>query len=103
MINPALNLTHEKITAFCRRHHIKTLSLFGSVTRDDFRPDSDVDILVEFEENAEISLSDMLAMKTEPSQLFDNRPIDLVTPTILRNPYRRKLILRDMEQIYAAC
>ena len=102
MINPTLNLTHEKITAFCRQHHIKTLSLFGSVTRADFRPDSDIDILVEFEEVAEVSLSDMLAMKAELSQIFDNRPVDLVTPTILRNPYRRKSILKDLEQIYAA-
>jgi len=69
--------------------------------RNDFRPDSDVDILVEFEEEAEISLSDMLAMKTELSQLFGNRPVDLVTPVILRNPYRRKSILKDLKQIYA--
>ncbi|MFO1428584.1 MAG: nucleotidyltransferase family protein [Candidatus Competibacteraceae bacterium] len=102
MINPTLNLSHEKITAFCRRHHIKTLSLFGSVTRDDFRPDSDVDILVEFEEGAEVSLSDMLTIKAELSQIFGNRPVDLVTPTILRNSYRRKSILKDLEQIYAA-
>jgi predicted nucleotidyltransferase len=102
MINSALPVSHNAIAEFCRRRHIKTLSLFGSIMRDDFRPDSDVDVLVEFEEEAEISLSDMLAMKAELSQLFGNRPVDLVTPVILRNPYRQKSILKDLKQIYAA-
>ena len=102
MIDPALPVSDNAISEFCRRSHIKTLSLFGSIMRDDFQPDSDVDILVEFEEDAEISLSDMLAMQAELSRLFGNHPVDLVTPVILRNPYRRKSILKDLKQIYAA-
>lgn len=102
MINPALHLPRDKVAEFCRRHHIKTLSLFGSATREDFRPDSDVDVLVEFAEDAKIGLSDMLRLESELSELFGSRPVDLVTPEVLRNPYRRRAILKDLERIYAA-
>ncbi|MFN8450356.1 MAG: nucleotidyltransferase domain-containing protein [Anaerolineae bacterium] len=50
MINQHITIPFDEIAAFCERHHIRKLSLFGSVLRDDFRPDSDVDVLVEFEE-----------------------------------------------------
>jgi len=102
MINPALNLSHDKVADFCRQHRIKTLSLFGSATRDDFRPDSDVDVLVEFTDDAGISLFDMARMERELSVIFDNRPVDIVTASVLRNPYRRQAILRDLERVYAA-
>jgi len=102
MINPALNLPHDKVVDFCRQHRIKTLSLFGSATRDDFRPDSDVDVLVEFAGDARVSLFDMARMERKLSVLFDNRPVDIVTASVLRNPYRRRAILRDLERIYVA-
>jgi uncharacterized protein len=102
MINPALNLSYDKVADFCRQHRIKTLSLFGSATRDDFRPDSDVDVLVEFADDARVSLFDMARMERELSVVFDNRPVDVVTASVLRNPYRRRGILRDLERVYVA-
>ena len=102
MINPALNLSHYKVADFCRQHRIKTLSLFGSATRDDFRPHSDVDVLVEFADNAGVSLFDMARMERELLVIFDNRPVDIVTASVLRNPYRRQAILRDLERVYVA-
>ncbi len=102
MINPALNFPYDKVADFCRQHRIKTLSLFGSATRDDFRPDSDVDVFVEFADDARMSLFDMARMERELSVLFDNRAVDIVTTSVLRNPYRRHAILRDLERVYVA-
>jgi uncharacterized protein len=100
MINPKLKLSPTEIAAFCGRHHVKRLSLFGSATRDDFRPDSDVDVLVEFEAHSQSSLLDLVEMQDELSRIFDNRPVDIATPSILRNPFRRRTILRDLELVY---
>lgn len=102
MINPALHVPHRKIAAFCRQHRIKIMSLFGSATREDFRPDSDVDVLVEFAAEARVSLFDMAQMERELSALFDDRPVDMVTTSVLHNPYRRRAILQDLEPIYVA-
>ncbi len=102
MINPALHVPQHKIAAFCRQHRIKTMSLFGSATREDFRPDSDVDVLVEFEAEARVGLFDMAQMERELSALFDDRPVDMVTTSVLHNPYRRRAILQDLEHIYVA-
>lgn len=102
MIHPSLNLPHDKIANLCRRHGIKSLSVFGSATREDFRPDSDVDFLVEFEETANIGLFEMVEMRDELSALLDQRPVDLVTSSVLNNPYRRRAILRDLERVYGA-
>ena len=102
MINPALHLPRDEIAAFCRRHRIKILSLFGSATRDDLRPDSDVDVLVEFEDDARVSLFKMAQMERELSSLFHDRPVDIMTTSVLRNPYRRRAILKDLERIYVA-
>ncbi len=102
MINPNLKLPKEKLAAFCRRYRVKRLSLFGSATRTDFGPESDVDVLVEFQEDARVGLFGLVTMKDELSEMLGNRPVDLATPSILRNPFRRKTILRDLETIYAA-
>ena len=101
MIHPSLNLPRDKITNLCQRRRIKSLSVFGSATREDFRPDSDVDFLVEFEENTNIGLFEMVEMRDELSTLLD-RPVDLVTSSVLNNPYRRRAILRDLERVYDA-
>lgn len=100
MINPKLVLSVDDIGVFCRRHQIKRLSLFGSATRDDFRPDSDVDVLVEFENDSRASLLDLVDMQDELSKLFGNRPVDVATSSILRNPFRRRTIMRDLEPVY---
>ncbi|MBI4492466.1 MAG: nucleotidyltransferase family protein [Chloroflexi bacterium] len=96
-----IGIPSEQIAEFCRRHHIRTLALFGSVLREDFRPDSDVDVLVEFEPDARLSLFDIVEMQDELAVLF-GRPVDLVEKSALRNPFRRHEILRTHQVIYAA-
>ena len=74
-----LTIPTEEIAVFCRHHHIRKLALFGSVLRDDFGPDSDVDVLVEFESGADESLTlmDLVGMQLELSNLFQ-RNVDFV-------------------------
>ncbi|MBN1593723.1 MAG: nucleotidyltransferase family protein [Candidatus Coatesbacteria bacterium] len=91
----------EKIVEFCRRWQIIEFALFGSVVRDDFGPDSDVDVLVTFEPDAPWSLLELVEMQAELKGIF-GREVDLVEEDAIRNPYRRRSILRDKEVIYAA-
>lgn len=76
-------------------------ALFGSVLRADFRPDSDVDVLLTFEPGAPWTLWDLSRMRLELKELF-GREVDLVEKKALRNPYRRQSILADHRVIYAA-
>lgn len=69
--------------------------------RDDFRPDSDIDVMVSFAPNSGIDLWDFLAMKDELEKLF-GRPVDLVQKGTVRNPFRRHSINRDLTVVYAA-
>lgn len=78
MTTARIEIPHERIADFCRRNHIRKLSLFGSVVRDDFKPDSDVDVLVEFEPGYTPGLQ-FFAMQTELSEIL-GRPVDLNTP-----------------------
>src|ERR1043165_8095432 len=89
----------EKLAEFCRRHGIRRLSFFGSILRDDFRPDSDIDILVEFS-GATPSLLDLGGMQVEISSLR-GREIDLKTPGCLSRHYRDQ-VLREAKTAYAA-
>jgi predicted nucleotidyltransferase len=95
-----LRLPRKKIVEFCRRWDVTEFSLFGSVLRPDFRPDSDVDVLVTFSNEAEISLFDFVQMKLDLEILF-NRPVDLVEKEALENPYRKQEILKTAQVIYA--
>jgi uncharacterized protein len=94
-------IDRDKIAEFCSRWRIAELALFGSVLRDDFRPDSDVDVLVTFDPNAGWSLFDLVDMREELTTLF-GRDIDLVEADGLRNPFRRRAILRSKEVIHVA-
>jgi predicted nucleotidyltransferase len=75
--------------------------LFGSALRDDFGPDSDLDFLVSFEPGLALDLDDLLRMKEELAERC-GRPVDLVEKEALRNPWRKREILRTREVIYAA-
>jgi hypothetical protein len=86
---------------FCRRWKIDELSLFGSVLRDDFGPDSDVDVLVSFSPNAPWHLMHLVEMREELEQIF-GRDVDLVEKGALRNPFRKHEILTTMQTLYAA-
>ena len=94
-------LPHKKIEEFCKRWNITEFSVFGSVLRDDFRPDSDIDVLVSIDPKAQIGLFELIDMKLELEKMF-KRPVDLVEKEGLRNPYRRQEILRTAQVVYAA-
>lgn len=101
---PALPIPADKIAGLCRRWKVKELALFGSVLRDDFRPDSDVDVLVEFEPDDTWSLFDLMEMKDELAELFGRR-VDLVEKAAVEespNWIRRRHILENQRVIYAA-
>ncbi len=101
MAQPRIDIPMEKIRDFCQRWKIVEFPLFGSVLRDDFRPDSDVDVLLRFEENAGWSLYDIVDMKDELKTIF-GREVDVVEKEAIRNPYRRRTLLADQEVLYAA-
>lgn len=88
----------ETLKVFCDRHHIRKLSLFGSVLRQDFRPDSDVDVLVEFEPGHTITYFDMAEQELELTALL-GRTIDLREPEELSRYFRQK-VLAEAQVIY---
>jgi len=92
-----IRISREKIAEFCRRHHIRKLSLFGSVIRGDFRPDSDVDVLVEFEPGHVPGLA-FFAMERELSEIL-GRKVDLNTPQCV-SPYFREQVQAEAEVEY---
>ena len=97
-----ISLPKEKIAGYCHRWGIARLALFGSVIRDDFRPDSDVDVLVTFQPDTRHTLFDMARMQTELQQIL-GRDVDLVSRRGIensRNHLRRKAILESAEVIY---
>jgi hypothetical protein len=91
----------EKIYAFCSKWRVRELSLFGSVLSEDFRPDSDVDVLISVEDDALWSAFDLVDMVAELKDIF-GREVDLLEKEALRNPYRRHSILSNREVLYAA-
>lgn len=98
----AVTVPQDALLALVQRYHIKRLVLFGSAARGELGPDSDIDLLVEFKAGRAPSLGGMVAINAAFSTLFDGRKVDLATPSILNNPYRRRAIERDMEELYAA-
>jgi len=89
------------IAGLCRRYHVRRLGLFGSAARRELTPESDIDLLVEFEQGHAPALSGLMALQQELTRLF-GRKADVVTSSILRNPFRRRAIMRELEEIYAA-
>jgi len=96
-----LPLKPEALETFCRRHGVRKLSLFGSVLKGTARPDSDIDLLVEFEPEAKPTLLDLAAMEEELARLLGGRRVDLRTPTELSR-YFREAVLREAEVQYVA-
>jgi predicted nucleotidyltransferase len=99
------NLPHEKIAEFCRKWNVSEFALFGSVLRDDFRPDSDVDVLVSFPSyEATPSLFDHVDMQDELAEIF-GRPVDLVSKKGVEeseNRFWKKAILESARVVYAS-
>jgi predicted nucleotidyltransferase len=88
----------EELAQFCQRHHIRKLSLFGSVLRDDFRPESDIDFLVEFEPGKTPSFFKIVSMEMEISELLEGRKIDLRTPNELSIYFRDRVMTEAVVQ-----
>ena len=100
MSQPKIPIPIDQIEGFCSRNRIRRLSIFGSALRDDFRPDSDVDVLVEFEPGAQVGLFALLSMQQELSALL-NRSVDPVPQNGLKSVIRDS-VLADAQVIYAA-
>ena len=94
-----ISIERDVLAAFCRRRHISRLAVFGSATRDDFRPDSDVDVLVEFEDGHVPGL-DFMTIERELSELVGH-DVDLITPKFLI-PRIREQVLSSIQVLYAA-
>ncbi len=92
-------IAQADLVAFCQRHHIRRLALFGSVLREDFRPDSDIDVLVEFEPGRSPSLFDLGGAQQELSELL-GREADLKTSGFL-SPYFRQQVIDSAQVIYS--
>ena len=103
-MNHRISLPMEKLAKFCRNWKVSELAIFGSALRDDFKPDSDIDILVSFSPDARWTLFDWVNMREELRTIL-NREVDLVSRRGLetsRNKMRREAILSSAEVVYAA-
>ncbi|HEV8605925.1 MAG TPA: nucleotidyltransferase family protein [Tepidisphaeraceae bacterium] len=92
-------IDQEKLAEFCRKHHIRKLWFFGSVLREDFRPDSDVDVLYEFEPGHSVGFIGLFDMEEELSGLLQGRRVDMVTPKYL-NRWIKQQVLAEAEVQY---
>jgi hypothetical protein len=102
MVYQNLEIPDDALAAFCRRWKVTELALFGSVLRGDFRPDSDVDVLVTFDPKARWTLFEMVDMQDDLARMFGRR-VDLISRRGVensRNYLRRKAILSSAETIY---
>jgi uncharacterized protein len=102
VIGGTIVVSRADLQALARRHHIRRLVLFGSAARGELRPESDIDLLVEFETGEAPSLGGMVKLQDAFTSLFGGRKVDVATPSVLNNPYRRRAIEKDMEELYAA-
>ena len=100
-IESNLEIPLTRIEAFCRKWKIKEFALFGSVLREDFRSDSDVDVLVTFEPDGGFTFDSRVDMLDEIAAIF-GREVALVEKDAIRNPFRRHEILTTKEVVYAA-
>jgi len=94
-------LNYNDVIKLCKKYYVVELSIFGSSLRDDFNENSDVDILVSFERNSNITLFDIIEIENEFTKLL-NRKVDVVERESLKNPIRKNKILSTREIIYAA-
>ncbi len=95
-----IDIPQKKIAEFCQRHHIRRLALFGSALRDDFTPDSDVDVLVEFEPGTRVGMIRLAGIELELSEILD-RKVDMHTPGFI-SKYFRDQVLAEAENQYVA-
>ena len=100
MVYHGVDIPMDRIEAFCRRRRIRRLALFGSILRDDFRLESDVDVLVEFEQGARVGMIRLAGMEIELSEIL-GRKADLRTPAELSRHFRED-VLKEAQAQYVA-
>ncbi|MCC7447002.1 MAG: nucleotidyltransferase family protein [Anaerolineae bacterium] len=93
-----ISIPQREIRAICERHHVQKLSLFGSVLRGDFRPDSDIDVLVEYDPDVRVSLFDQVDLQLDLETVWGCK-VDLGTPASL-SKYIRQKVLQSAQVIY---
>ncbi|MBM3326094.1 MAG: DNA polymerase subunit beta [Calditrichaeota bacterium] len=96
---PKIGYDSDALATLCRKWRILRLALFGSVLRDDFRPDSDVDVVVSYDPDSHWSLWDVVDLQNELKDLF-GRDVDIVEIEAVTNPISRKIILGSMQYVY---
>jgi predicted nucleotidyltransferase len=96
-----LQLPQQELAAFCRRHHIRKFAIFGSALREDFRPDSDLDVLVDFEPGHTPGLIRLAGMELELAGLIGGRKVDMNTPLSLSRFFRDD-VMAEAEAVYVA-
>ena len=96
-----IDIPQEKIAEFCQRHHIKRLALFGSALRDDFKSDSDVDVLVEVEPGTRIGMIRLAGIELELSEIL-GRKVDMHTPGFISKYFRNQVLTEAEDQYVAA-
>jgi predicted nucleotidyltransferase len=101
MKKPRIEIPQQAIAGFCQRWKVTEFALFGSVMRDDFGPDSDIDVMVTFGLEGDWDLLDIADMKLELESLFGRR-VDLMQRGPIGNPFKRRHVLNDLTVIYAA-
>ncbi len=94
-------ISEKEIEEFSKKWGIQELSLFGSILREDFSPESDIDILISFNPKSNINLFDLVTIQNELQNLFD-RKIDIIEKKAIKNPFRKDEILNNHRVIYAA-
>lgn len=91
-MNKAISIQKEKVAEFCKKHHIQRLAIYGSVLRSDFRPESDIDVLVDFAPGHTPGFFKLFEMEDELSNLFGGRKVDIRTPQDLSRYFRDRVI-----------
>jgi uncharacterized protein len=101
MSRPQIEIPTQRLAEFCRRNQIRRLALFGSIIHDDFRPESDIDVLVEFEPGARVGMLKLADLEIELTSIF-GRKVDLNTPGFLSRHFRDKVLAEAQVQYDAA-
>lgn len=102
VIGGKIEISHSALQELAKRFHIRRLYIFGSAARGELRPDSDIDLLVEFESKGAPSMGNMVELRDAFVRLFHGRKVDVTTRSILNNPYRKRAIEKDLKELYAA-
>jgi uncharacterized protein len=96
-----INVSMDRIEQFCRKYGVAELSVFGSVLREDFGPDSDVDVMLTFHPGRGFTFENLPDIQDELEAIF-GRPVDVIEKNEIRNPFRRKSIMSNHRVLYAA-